>query len=215
MGGRRVDEAFVAVPRADFLPRGARCRAGYDGPLNIGHGGTCSQPRTVAAMLRLLEVHPGHRVLDVGSGSGWTTALLGHLAGPNGEVVGVEIEPDLAQWGADEPRPRRDAVGHASHAAEPGVLGLPREGPWHRILVSADARRLPQPLVDQLADPGRLVVPGRRADDARRPPTAAPQGRAGTGTTGSCRCAPLRTHRTEGPCAVGHGRDAGMAPASA
>jgi len=153
-----VDEAFVAVPRSDFLPRGARWRAGYDGPLNIGHGGTCSQPRTVAAMLRLLEVHRGHRVLDVGSGSGWTTALLGHLVGPNGHVVGVEIEPHLAQWGADNVARAGMPWAHA-RTAEPAVLGLPREGPWHRILVSADARHLPQPLVDQLADRGRLVVP--------------------------------------------------------
>ena len=95
-----VDEAFEAVPRSDFLPRGLRRRAGYDGPLPIGHGGTCSQPRTVADMLRLLDVRPGDRVLDVGSGSGWTTALLGHLVGPTGRVVGLEIEPHLAAWGA-------------------------------------------------------------------------------------------------------------------
>jgi protein-L-isoaspartate(D-aspartate) O-methyltransferase len=153
-----VDEAFEAVPRSDFLPRGARRRAGYDGPLNIGHGGTCSQPRTVATMLRLLEVRPGHRVLDVGSGSGWTTALLGHLVGTHGHVVGVEIEPHLAQWGAANVT-RAGMPWARARLADPAVLGLPSEGPWDRILVSADARQLPQPLVDQLADPGRLVLP--------------------------------------------------------
>src|SRR6476661_7740427 len=95
-----VDRAFQAVPRAGFLPRGARSRAGHDGPILIGHGQTNSQPRTVVDMLRLLDVRPGQRVLDVGSGSGWTTALLGHLTGPDGEVVGVELEPALARWGA-------------------------------------------------------------------------------------------------------------------
>src|SRR3954469_5541960 len=95
----RVAEAFAAVPREGFLPRGERRNASYDGPLPIGHGQTNSQPRTVAAMLRLLDVAPGDRVLDVGAGSGSTTALLAHLAGPTGLVVGVELVAELATWG--------------------------------------------------------------------------------------------------------------------
>src|SRR6478735_4714628 len=154
----RVDEAFAAVPREGFLPRGQRHRAAVDAPLPIGHGQTNSQPTTVANMLRLLQVQPGQRVLDVGAGSGWTTALLAHLTGPAGEVVGVELEPRLASWGADNVR--ASAMPWATiRAAGPGVLGDPAHGPWDRILVSADATALPQPLVDQLRDPGRLVIP--------------------------------------------------------
>src|SRR6188768_2952851 len=100
----RVAAAFEAVPRAGFLPRRERRRASYDGPLAIGHGQTNSQPRTVAAMLRLLEVRPGDRVLDVGAGSGWSTALLAHLTGDTGSVRGVELEAELAVWGADNLR---------------------------------------------------------------------------------------------------------------
>ena len=96
----RVGEAMRAVPREGFLPRSLRRRASYDGPLPIGHGQTTSQPRTVADMLALLDVQPGQRVLDVGSGSGWTTGLLGHLVGPTGSVTGVEVVEDLAAWGA-------------------------------------------------------------------------------------------------------------------
>jgi protein-L-isoaspartate(D-aspartate) O-methyltransferase len=155
-----VTAAFEAFPREGFLPERERQRAGYDGPLPIGEGQTSSQPRTVANMLRLLEVGPGQRVLDVGAGSGWTTALLAHLVGPTGEVVGVELLASLVAFGA--------ANLEATHqpwarivAATPGVLGVPDHAPYDRILVSAEAATLPRPLVDQLGDRGRLVIPVR------------------------------------------------------
>jgi protein-L-isoaspartate(D-aspartate) O-methyltransferase len=155
-----VRAAFDAVPRAGFLPRASRRRAGFDGPLLIGHGQTSSQPRTVAAMLRLLDVRAGHRVLDVGSGSAWTTALLAELTGPTGTVVGVERVPELVRWGRQNLA--RTAYTWASvRQAEPKVLGCPEAAPYDRILVSADAPSLPHPLVDQLAGDGRIVVPVR------------------------------------------------------
>jgi len=153
-----VTAAFEAVPREGFLPRRVRRRASYDGPLDIGHGQTNSQPRTVADMLRLLDVRPGQRVLDVGSGSGWTTALLAHLVGPGGSVCGVEIVPRLVEQG----RANLEATGQSwatIQAALPGRLGLPDEDPFDRILVSAEATSMPDELVDQLAVGGRLVVP--------------------------------------------------------
>ena len=95
-----VRAAFDAIPRAEFLPPRERSRAAYDGPISLGHGSTNSQPRTVEDMLRLLSVQTGQRVLDVGAGSGWTTALLAHLTGPDGLVIGVELEPEVAAFGA-------------------------------------------------------------------------------------------------------------------
>lgn len=155
-----VSEALDAVPRKQFLPSARNNQAGYDGPVPIGHGQTNSQPRTVAAMLRLLDVRAGQRVLDVGAGSGWTTALMAHLVGSSGEVVGVELVPELAVWG--EKNVRRVAGDWARvRRAEPGVLGVPEEGPYDRILVSAEPNRLPQELLVQLGDPGRMVLPVR------------------------------------------------------
>lgn len=153
-----VTAAFGALPRIGFLPRRQRRRADYDGPLDIGHGQTNSQPRTVAAMLRLLEVRPGDRVLDVGAGSGWTTALLAHLTGPGGEVVGVELEPELVTFGAAN-LARTGQPWARIQAASPGVLGDAEHAPYDRILVSAEAAALPAPLLDQLAPDGRMVLP--------------------------------------------------------
>ena len=134
--------------------------ASYDGPLSIGHGQTNSQPRTVDAMLRLLRVQPGHRVLDVGSGSGWSTALLAHLTGAAGEVLGVEREADLVRFGGDNLAATHQPWA-SIHQAEPGVLGLPDKAPYDRILVSAEPRTLPDELVEQLVDGGRMVIPVR------------------------------------------------------
>ncbi len=152
-----VSAAFAAHPRRGFLPRSERGRAAHDGPIPIGAGQTNSQPRTVEAMLRLLDARPGQCVLDIGSGSAWTTALLEAITGPTGHVVGVERVPELALWGADNLR--RARVRARIRVATPGTLGLPAEGPWDRILVSAEAPDLPRALLDQLADPGRLVLP--------------------------------------------------------
>jgi protein-L-isoaspartate(D-aspartate) O-methyltransferase len=153
-----VSAAFAAIPREGFLPPGDRGRAAYDGPIAIGYGQTNSQPRTVADMLRLLEVRAGDRILDVGSGSGWTTALLAHLTGPTGTVLGLELEEELVQFGAANLAATQQPWA-TIEPATPGLLGRPAAAPYHRILVSAEARTLPVALVDQLSDDGRLVIP--------------------------------------------------------
>ena len=153
-----VSRAMAAVARVGFLPPDQQPLAGNDVALPIGRGQTGSQPRTVGDMLRLLDVRPGHRVLDVGSGSGWTAALLGRLTGPQGGVDGVELIPELADWGAANVA-AYDMDWVRVHHADPEVLGRPDGAPYDRILVSADGGRLPQVLVDQLAVGGVMVLP--------------------------------------------------------
>jgi len=153
-----VAEAFAATPREDFLPASQRGSAAYDGPLPIGLGRTSSQPSTVEAMLRLLDLRAGQKVLDVGCGSGWTTALLARLTGPSGRVLGVELEPELVEFGSHN-LDRTDLPWASIHQAAAGVLGLPSAAPYHRILVSAMAQELPDDLVAQLHTGGVMVVP--------------------------------------------------------
>ena len=155
-----IDEAFRAVPRIGFLPASQRRHVDLDQPLVLAAGQTCSQPSTVRRMLTLLGVRAGDRVLDVGSGSGWTTALLAHLVGPTGRVDGVEIVPELAAWG----RSNVEATGMAwaaVHLADAAVMGLPDQAPFDRILVSAEATQVPEDLAGQLAEDGRMVIPVR------------------------------------------------------
>ena len=153
-----VDEAFDRVPRAGFLPERDRGRASEDGPVPIGHDQTNSQPSTVADMLELLDVRLGDRVLDLGAGSGWTTALLSVLVGAQGRVSGVERHRGLVDTAQTVLR-SVDCENAEIVTAAPGQLGLPEAGPFDRILVSAGAEEIPDQLLDQLEIGGIMVIP--------------------------------------------------------
>jgi protein-L-isoaspartate(D-aspartate) O-methyltransferase len=153
-----VAAAMAALDRARFLTREQAPHAREDRALPLFHGQTGSQPSTVREMLRLLQVPVGAAVLDVGSGSGWTTALLARLVGPAGRVLGLELDPDLAAFGAAN-LAACDLPWARIEVADPHALGRPVPGGWPRILVSAAARRLPAALVAQLADDARMVLP--------------------------------------------------------
>ncbi len=154
-----IDKAFQDAPRRNFLPEEVRDSAELDIPLPIGSGQTNSQPSTVAIMLRWLDVEPGDNVLDVGSGSGWTTALLASLTGRRGKVHAVELLSELLAFGRDNCR-RLNITNVSFHLAGKD-FGWPEEAPYDRILVSAAADEMPEELLDQLKAPGRMVVPVR------------------------------------------------------
>lgn len=156
--GRSFEEAFKVVKRGDFLSSKYKDEDIGDHPVPIGYGQTNSQPTTVAFMLELLQPGVGDRVLDVGSGSGWTTALLAEIVGDKGKVFGVELIPELVEFG--QKNLTKYNFGQAQILqAEKGVLGLPKKGPFDKILVSAAARKLPEELVEQLKIGGRIVIP--------------------------------------------------------
>lgn len=152
-----IDQAFAATPRQNFLPDEVLGEADIDTALPIGFGQTNSQPYTVRLMLEWLEVEPGDKVLDVGSGSGWTTALLSYLVGPKGKVYAVEIVPELVEFG--RANCQRLGLKNVEFYKAGKTYGLPRHAPYDRILVSASAKQPPPELLNQLKPGGKIVIP--------------------------------------------------------
>jgi protein-L-isoaspartate(D-aspartate) O-methyltransferase len=150
----RVLAALARVPREAFVPEGSRHEAYEDHPVPIGHGQTISQPYIVAYMTEALRLHPSHRVLEIGTGCGYQTAVLAELAR---EVYSVEVIPALAA----DARERLDALGYRNVHINvgDGYNGWPEHAPYDRILVAAAAESVPPALVEQLADTGILVIP--------------------------------------------------------
>jgi protein-L-isoaspartate(D-aspartate) O-methyltransferase len=150
----RVLECLERVPRHEFVPEDFRPRAYEDAPLPIGEGQTISQPYIVAAMTAALALRGDERVLEIGSGLGYQAAVLACLSR---EVFTVEFRSELATEAAE----RLSRLGYSNvhvHCGD-GTLGLPEFAPYDAILVAAAAPSVPVPLLTQLADGGRMVVP--------------------------------------------------------
>jgi len=149
-----VLQAMVKLPRHAFVPCQRRAHAYEDSPLAIGLGQTISQPYIVGFMTELLEVHSDHRVLEVGTGSGYQTAILALLAK---EIYTIDIHAELV----DVARSRLASLGirNVRFDVRNGHLGFEEFAPFDRIMVTAGATHIPPPLVQQLARPGRMVIP--------------------------------------------------------
>ena len=154
VGDARVLEAMETVPRHEFVPEEYLQSAYGDGPLPIGYGQTISQPYIVAVMTELLELEPGDRVLEIGTGSGYQAAILAELVD---EVYTMEIIPELA----DSARGVLDRLGYGRvHSVNAdGYYGWEEHAPYDAIIVTAAPDHVPQPLVQQLKEGGRMVIP--------------------------------------------------------
>jgi protein-L-isoaspartate(D-aspartate) O-methyltransferase len=150
----RIIRAMEKVRRADFLPETVRAREYEDRPLPIGHGQTTSQPSLIALMIEALKLRPGCNVLEVGTGSGYQTALLAELCA---KVSSIDIVAPLAVRA--QTRLRELGYANTDVRAGDGYLGWPDHAPFDGIVVSAGAAKVPAPLVQQLKTGGRLVVP--------------------------------------------------------
>lgn len=150
----RVMAALAKVPRHAFVPPDDQACAYINRPRGIGFGQTISQPYIVALMTDLLDLEPSHRVLEIGTGSGYQTAVLAELAG---HVFSIESVGDLAATAAK----RLAALGYGSVTSRhgDGYAGWPEEAPFDAIIVTAAPEKVPPALLDQLAPGGRLVVP--------------------------------------------------------
>jgi protein-L-isoaspartate(D-aspartate) O-methyltransferase len=159
-----IIEAFFAINRKDFLPEELKDLANLNEALPIGYGQTISQPLVVAFMLELLQPKPGEKVLDIGSGSGWTTALLCYIVSKNknqkGKVIAVEIIPELKEFGEKNVAKYNFVEkGIAKFICADGSKGVKTEAPFDKILVSASAKECYQSWKDQLKVGGKIVVP--------------------------------------------------------
>jgi len=155
-----IIEAFRKIKRIDFLPEHLKSLADIDEALPTGEGQTISQPAVVAFMIELLGPQSGDKILDIGSGSGWTTTLLAQIAGPTGRVFGIELLPSLAEFGRENIKKYNFVEkGTAKILCQDGSKGLKEEAPFDKILVSASAQEVPQALKEQLKIGGKLVIP--------------------------------------------------------
>jgi protein-L-isoaspartate(D-aspartate) O-methyltransferase len=150
----RVLDAMRTVPRERFVPPELLHQAYDDGPLPIGGGQTISQPYIVAYMTEALKVSPSHKVLEVGTGSGYQAAVLSELVR---EVYTIEIVPELARSADTLLRSLNRTNVHVR--AGDGYAGWPEQAPFDRIIVTAAPVEIPRPLVEQLAPGGLLVAP--------------------------------------------------------
>ncbi len=150
----RVLALMQAVPRHEFVPENLRAQAYADHPLPIGYGQTISQPYIVAFMTERIEPQPTDRVLEIGTGSGYQAAVLSGLVA---EVYSIEIVEPLAQRAAADLR--RLGYTNVNVRAGDGYQGWPEAAPFDAVIVTCAPEKVPQPLVEQLKDGGRMIIP--------------------------------------------------------
>lgn len=155
-----IIKTFRRIKRADFLPEETKNLAELNEALPIGYNQTISQPLTVAFMLEQLQPKPGQKILDIGSGSGWTTALLADIVSQRGKVIAIEIVPELKEFGEKNvAKYNFIEKGIAEFICVDGSKGYKKEAPYDKILASAAGKKIPKAWEEQLKINGRIVAP--------------------------------------------------------
>jgi len=156
----KIIEAFLKIKREDFLPEEIKDFAYLDEALSIGYSQTISQPLVVAFMLELLSPQEGEKILDIGSGSGWTTSLLSYLVGDKGKVIGIEKIKELKEFGENNIKKYNFIKkGVAKVILGDGYQGFKEEAPYDKILISASASKIEEEWLKQLKINGKMVLP--------------------------------------------------------
>jgi len=155
-----IIDAFRKIKRMDFLTEELKDLSEFNEALPIGFGQTISQPLVVAFMLEQLQSEPGDKILDVGSGSGWTTALLAEIVGSKGKIISIELIPELKEFGEKNvSKYNFISKGIVKFVCSDGSKGFEREAPFDKILASAATNRIPDSWKEQLNIGGRIVAP--------------------------------------------------------
>ncbi len=152
---KRIEKAFMKVDRGNFVPENIRDVVYYDEPLPIGYKQTISSPSIVAVLLMLLDVQPDDKILEIGTGSGYNACLLAALGK---KVITIERIPEIRKQAYENIQncPFKD---HITVMLGDGSIGYEAEAPYDKILVTCGAPDIPKPLIEQMNDPGRMVIP--------------------------------------------------------
>jgi protein-L-isoaspartate(D-aspartate) O-methyltransferase len=153
----RVKQAFLLVPREAFIPDSLKHYAYVDTPLDIGQGQTISAPHMVAIMCESLDIKDDQKILEIGTGSGYHAAIVSKLVGETGQVYTIERFESLAKKATENLK--QTGITNVIIEVGDGSCGLPSYQPYNRVYVTCAAPKIPQPLIDQLQDSGKLLVP--------------------------------------------------------
>ena len=156
LADKKVESALRNIPRHEFVPESEMTRAYNDGPLSIMNGQTISQPGVVSRMTEWLDVKEGQKILEIGSGSGWQTAILSYLVG-DGTVYSIERHPNLVEF--TKSNLEKLGIKNVHVVLDDGSLGYAQKSPYDRIIITAACSEIPKPILDQLANGGLIVAP--------------------------------------------------------